>query len=578
MDKNKSTIYITQNVINPICEIILNKNINNFDVVSMFPFIHNSIIYITKQNNNNNNNEFLYIFNYINPSGIISPTIQDSLFKLYYTLYIIDYIKDILGLTEKLITKTKIILFDKYIDNNNLTFKVDESNEKKYQEEFKKDIKNNIFFGELSLRLSNMYKNDMFEEGSLNKLDDKIHFNLKNIENIIIGNLKPALNRLEVYIKENYFRNNKLNEEKDKNFINIFTSTEILLNDLIEISSEYRNFMAWLHSLSSQYSSNEMKSNNPQPQTKKNNLDKIYIKNDSLLKFIQEEKYNLKSISTFYKEKKGNNENNDLNKNNANYINFSSIDSNNNIFSKKYLEKKKINFNSIINKEENKDDKDKNNKINEKYLLTKLDSMKLLIKEEISTNYSLLSKEVQNLPQDFLVLSGIKNELNKFNVICNESNEYVFYFTSKEDEKNILFIIAINMNSQCKFAKINFSYEMNIKILDFKITIKNELLLLVKTPMKNNFNDNFEEIKEFKFTLISSDLSNYSFYDVKNDNGDKLEINFGIYNGSEDIKIDELADVECTDDSFLALTGKGFISLVDNSLNKITIIDLIQDK
>jgi hypothetical protein len=544
----------------------------------MFPFIHNSIIYITKQNNNNNNNEFLYIFNYINPSGIISPTIQDSLFKLYYTLYIIDYIKDILGLTEKLITKTKIILFDKYIDNNNLTFKVDESNEKKYQEEFKKDIKNNIFFGELSLRLSNMYKNDMFEEGSLNKLDDKIHFNLKNIENIIIGNLKPALNRLEVYIKENFFRNNKLNEEKDKNFINIFTSTEILLNDLIEISSEYRNFMAWLHSLSSQYSSNEMKSNNPQPQTKKNNLDKIYIKNDSLLKFIQEEKYNLKSISTFFEEKKDNNENNDLNKNNANVINFSSIDSNNNIFSKKYLEKKKINFNSIINKEENKDDKDKNNKINEKYLLTKLDSMKLLIKEEISTNYTLLSKEVQNLPQDFLVLSGIKNEINKFNVICNESNEYVFYFTSKEDEKNILFIIAINMNSQCKFAKINFSYEMNIKILDFKITIKNELLLLVKTPMKNNFNDNFEEIKEFKFTLISSDLSNYSFYDVKNDNGDKLEINFGIYNGSEDIKIDELADVECTDDSFLALTGKGFISLVDNSLNKITIIDLIQDK
>ena len=579
MDKNKSTIYITQNVINPICEIILNKNVNNFDVVSMFPFIHNSIVYITKQNNdNNNNNELLYIFNYINPIGIISPTIQDSLFKLYYTLYIIDYIKDILGLTEKLITKTKIILFDKYIDNNNLTFKIDESNEKKYQEEFKKDMKNNIFFGELSLRLSNMYKKDMFEEGTLNKLDDKIHFNLKNIENIIIGNLKPALNRLEVYIKENYFRNNKLNEEKDKNFINIFTSTEILLNDLIEISSEYRNFMAWLHSLSSQYSSNEMKSNNPQQQTKKNNLDKIYIKNDSLLKFIQEEKYNLKSISTFFEEKKDNNENNDSNKNNANVINFSSIDSNNNIFSKKYLEKKKINFNSIINKEENKDDNDKNNKINEKYLLTKLDSMKLLIKEEISTNYTLLSKEVQNLPQDFLVLSGIKNEVNKFNVICNESNEYVFYFTSKEDEKNILFIIAINMNSQCKFAKINFSYEMNIKILDFKITIKNELLLLVKTPMKNNFNDNFEEIKEFKFTLISSDLSNYSFYDVKNDNGDKLEINFGIYNGSEDIKIDELADVECTDDSFLALTGKGFISLVDNSLNKITIIDLIQDK
>ena len=583
MDKNKSTIYITQNVINPICEIILNKNINNFDVVSMFPFIHNSIIYITKQNNNNNNNEFLYIFNYINPSGIISPTIQDSLFKLYYTLYIIDYIKDILGLTEKLITKTKIILFDKYIDNNNLTFKVDESNEKKYQEEFKKDIKNNIFFGELSLRLSNMYKNDMFEEGSLNKLDDKIHFNLKNIENIIIGNLKPALNRLEVYIKENYFRNNKLNEEKDKNFINIFTSTEILLNDLIEISSEYRNFMAWLHSLSSQYSSNEMKSNNPQPQTKKNNLDKIYIKNDLLLKFIQEEKYNMKSISTFFEEKKENKDNNNINNNNVNVANFSVNDSNKNIFSKKFLEQKKFNFNSIINKPQTKDkiNVDINGKdVNEKYLLTKLDSMKSLIKEEISTNYLMLSNEVQNLPQDFLIITGIKNEISKFHVTCNESNEYVFYFTSKENDKNILFIIAININSQCKFAKINFSYEMNIKIIDFKITMKNELLLLVKTPMKSNKNDKFEEIKDYKFTLISSDLSNYIFYDIQQEkfNNGKLEINFGDYNGSEDIKIDELADVECNDDSFLALTGKGFITLVDNSLNKITIIDLIQDK
>jgi len=65
-------------------------------------------------------------------------------------------------------------------------------------------------------------------------------------------------------------------------------------------------------------------------------------------------------------------------------------------------------FNSIINKQQNTN-KEHNNKINEKYLITKLDSMKSLIKEEISTNYLLLSKEVQNLPQDFLVISGIKD-------------------------------------------------------------------------------------------------------------------------------------------------------------------------
>ena len=592
MDKKNSVIYISQNVINPICEIKLlnNKNENenkiieedeidysNYSLVSMFPFLNNSIIYITQEKSN----ELFYHFNYINPPSILNYTIHDSLFKLYYSLYIIDYIKDILNLTEKLVTKTKIFLFDKYIDNNNLTFKVDSTNEKKYQSQLKNDLKNNIFFGELSLRLSNMFKKDLFEEGSLNKLDDKIHFNLKNIESIIIGNLKPALNRIEVYLKENYFRNEKLNIDKDNNFINIFSSIEFLLNDLIEISSEYRNFIAWLNSMASQYINGEKSGN--QIQNKKNGLDKIYIENDSIINFVKEEKYNMNGIATFFEEKKENNDIiNNLNEN-LNIINYSSIDSNNNIFSKKFLAKNNISFKSILNQqnqkiiETGKNKKEKDN-LNEKFIFPKLDSMKSLIKEELSSNYLLLSKESQNLPQDFLNLSGITEEIKKFYVTCNESNEYIIYFTSKEKDNTILYIIAINMNSQCKLAKINFSYKMDIKIIDFKISLKNELLLLVKTPMKTSEND--EEMKEFKFTLISSDLSNYIFYDVKNEKGigDKLYINLQNYEGIEDIKIDELADVECNDNSFLELTGKGFITLVDNSLNKIIIIDLIQDK
>ena len=594
MDKKNNIIYISQNVINPICEIKLlnnkkeeqnnineiiiedeNNNNSNFSLISMFPFINNSIIYITQENKG----ELLYHFNYINPPSILNYTIHDSLFKLYYSLYIIDYIKNILNLTEKLITKTKIFLFDKYIDNNNLTFKVDSSNESKYQSQLKTDFKNNIFFGELSLRLSNMYKKDLFEEGALNKLDDKIHFNLKNIENIVIGNLKPALNRIEVYLKENYFRNNKLNNDKDNNFINVFTSVELLLNDLIEISSEYRNFIAWLNTMANIYINGEKSAN--QIQNKKNGLDKIYIENNSLINFVQNEKYNMNNIANLFEEKKESNDNiKDNNDENLNIINFSSNDSNNNIFSKKYLSKKNISFNSIINSQVESPNKkeEKPQNVNDKYIFPKLDSMKSLIQQEISSNYTMLSNESKNLPQDFLILSGIKEEIKNFNITCNESNEYIIYFTSRENDKNILYIIAINLNSQCKFAKINFSYKMNIKILDFKITLKNELLLLVKTPMKTEEND--DEMKEFKFTLISSDLSNYSFYDVKNEGngvGGKLFVNLENFEGIEDIKIDELADVECTDNSFLELTGKGFITLVDNSLNKITIIDLIQD-
>ena len=594
MDKKNNIIYISQNVINPICEIKLlnnkkeeqnnineiiiedeNNNNSNFSLISMFPFINNSIIYITQENKG----ELLYHFNYINLPSILNYTIHDSLFKLYYSLYIIDYIKNILNLTEKLITKTKIFLFDKYIDSNNLTFKVDSSNESKYQSQLKTDFKNNIFFGELSLRLSNMYKKDLFEEGALNKLDDKIHFNLKNIENIVIGNLKPALNRIEVYLKENYFRNNKLNNDKDNNFINVFTSVELLLNDLIEISSEYRNFIAWLNTMANIYINGEKSAN--QIQNKKNGLDKIYIENNSLINFVQNEKYNMNNIANLFEEKKENNDNiKDNNDENLNIINFSSNDLNNNIFSKKYLSKKNISFNSIINSQVKSPNKkeEKPENLNDKYIFPKLDSMKSLIQEEISSNYTMLSNESKNLPQDFLIISGIKEEIKNFNITCNESNEYIIYFTSRENDKNILYIIAINLNSQCKFAKINFSYKMNIKILDFKITLKNELLLLVKTPMKTEEND--DEMKEFKFTLISSDLSNYSFYDVKNEGngvGGKLFVNLENFEGIEDIKIDELADVECTDNSFLELTGKGFITLVDNSLNKITIIDLIQD-
>ena len=596
MDKKNSVIYISQNVINPICEIKLfnDKNENeiieegdidysNYSLVSMFPFFNKSIIYISQEKSE----ELFYHFNFINPPSLLNYTIHDSLFKLYYSLYIIDYMKDILNLTEKLITKTKIFLFDKYIDNNNLTFKVDSTNEFKYQSQLKNDFKNNIFFGELSLRLSNMYKKDLFTEGSLNKLDDKIHFNLKNIESIIIGNLKPALNRIEVYLKENHFRNKELNSDKDNNFINIYTSIELLLNDLIEISSEYRNFIAWLYSMANQYINGEKSAN--QIQNKKNGLDKIYIENNSIIDFVQEEKYNMNSISTIFEEKKENKDINNDSIENLDINNYSSIDSNNNIFSKKYLAKKNISFEKIINqqkknkldkkiKEKEKEKAKENNDLNEKYIFPKLDSMKSLIKEEISSNYLLLSKESRNLPEDFLILTGITEEIKKFNVTCNESEEYIIYFTSKEKDKSILYIIAINMNSQCKLAKINFSYKMNIKIIDFKISIKNELLLLVKTPMKTTESD--EEMKEFKFTLISSDLSNYSFYDVKNEkgNGGKFLINLENFEGIEDIKIDDLADVECNDNSFLELTGKGFITLVDNSLNKIIIIDLIQDK
>ena len=560
LDKQNSKIYIFQNVINPLCEINFNLSDNNSDIIKMFPFEQDSVICITKKKFFNKLN---YYFYYLNPSKKLTNEIHDSLYKLHFSVCLIDYIKNILSLLQKLINKTKIILFDKYLDNNNLTFKVDKTNEDKYQKNLQNDFLNNIFFGEISLRLSNMFKEDFFQEGVLNKLEDNIHFNIKNIENIIIGHLKPALNRIEIYLKLNDFND-------EYNFINIFSSIDELLKNLINTSSDYRNFIGWLYTMSVQYNSKDNNSNNNQ--NKKNNLEKIYIENESLISFVMDEKYLMKNTMVLFDEELNNNKDN---KNNIinNNINYSSNDMNKNIFSKKFLEQNNINFNSKINIQNKTNSINNINNNDSKYLVSKLDTLKSLINAEIEKKYKLLSDDSQNLPQIFIKLADIENEIKDFYILSNESNEFIFYFKTKENLKNILYIIALSSNSQCKLAKINFSYEMNIKIVDFKITNKNELFLLVKTPIKNEI-----ELKEFKFTLICSDLSNYNFYDVKYGNDKIINLNLGEYNGCEDIKIDDHADVECSDDAFLVLTGKGFLSLVDNSLNKIIVIDIVQDK
>ena len=80
MDKKNSVIYISQNVINPICEIKLfnDKNENeiieegdidysNYSLVSMFPFFNKSIIYISQEKSE----ELFYHFNFYKSTFII---------------------------------------------------------------------------------------------------------------------------------------------------------------------------------------------------------------------------------------------------------------------------------------------------------------------------------------------------------------------------------------------------------------------------------------------------------------------------------------------------------------------------
>lgn len=123
--------------------------------------------------------------------------------------------------------------------------------------------------------------------------------------------------------------------------------------------------------------------------------------------------------------------------------------------------------------------------------------------------------------------------------------------------------------SQFKFAKINFTYENEVIIIDYKVTRQNELVLLVKSNKVDE-----SKVLTTKYSIILTSLLNYSY--VSLDNKDNVNtFDFFNFNSIEDIKIDSFADVECSDQSFISLGERRLIALVDNVSNKITIIDII---
>ena len=177
---------------------------------------------------------------------------------------------------------------------------------------------------------------------------------------------------------------------------------------------------------------------------------------------------------------------------------------------------------------------------------------------------------MENIPIKFFTLKNIQSKITDLSYIQNETNDFIFSFTNNESFKSILYLIVYNKStSEFKISKINFTYENDIKILDYKITKQNELILLVKTV---NIENNLPLIK---YTLILSVLTNYNFNLLKSENNNTF--NLFDYGNVEDIKIDTFADVECSDNSFISVGDRRLLALVNNTSNKITIIDILNN-
>ena len=559
-DTKNNELEFYQKLLNSFSKIkILKKESEN--IINVFPFDIEILLFVKMLNNNDYEFNIIKLYNYITYKEHI------LIYQLAFSKCIVEYISKILSLITKIISKLGYILFDKYTDANELSLKIDSSNEKEYQKEFNEQLKKLYLFGNISENIKNFLQKDLFESKSILKMDEKIHFNLKNVQDILIENVKPSLNRLGYYLNQiqlySGIMESKSEEILNNNFRELYILFDNFLEELLQENLDYRNFLSWINSF------NCKENNNNYNNSLKNYLNNILIDYEHVLNFINNYHYNLKNILSKIqnedKEKK-------VIKNNQKKFEIkieSTIDKTKNLTLQRFLKENNLNITKELNSQNLMDfHLEKNNKNTIRDYLNLLDQNIDNIKKNFN---ELLSKKMENISMKFFTIKNIQSKITDLSYIQNETNDFIFSFTNNESFKSILYLIVYNKStSEFKISKINFTYENDIKILDYKITKQNELILLVKTV---NIENNLPSIK---YTLILSVLTNYNFNILNNENNNNT-FNLFDFGNVEDIKIDTFADVECSDNSFISVGERRLFALVNNTSNKITIIDILNN-
>ena len=558
-DSLNNELEFYQKLLNSFSKIkILKKESEN--IINVFPFDIEILLFVKMLNNNDYEFNIIKLYNYITYKEHI------LIYQLAFSKCIVEYISKILSLITKIISKLGYILFDKYTDANELSLKIDSSNEKEYQKEFNEQLKKLYLFGNISENIKNFLQKDLFESKSILKMDEKIHFNLKNVQDILIENVKPSLNRLGYYLNQiklySGIMESKSEEKLNNNFRELYILFDNFLEELLQENLDYRNFLSWINSF------NCKENNNNYNNSLKNYLNNILIDYEHVLNFINNYHYNLKNILSKIQNEE---EEKKVIKNNQNKFEIkieSTIDKTKNLALQRFLKENNLNITKELNSHNLMDfHLEKNTKNTIRDYLSLLDQN---IKKKKKNFHEFLSNKMENIPIKFFTLKNIQSKITDLSYIQNETNDFIFSFTNNESFKSILYLIVYNKStSEFKISKINFTYENDIKILDYKITKQNELILLVKTV---NIENNLPLIK---YTLILSVLINYYFNLLKSENNNTF--NLFDYGNVEDIKIDTFADVECSDNSFISVGDRRLLALVNNTSNKITIIDILNN-
>lgn len=198
-------------------------------------------------------------------------------YLIFNSIQIIEYVNNILGIFSKIFYKLGMTFFDKYIFANGLEHEINSENEPKFKEALRNQLKTLFYLGTWAdnKTLKNFFEKDLFEGNSLSKLDESMHFNLKNIEDILIENVKPCINTLifnynqiqnlkkGLNVSEKNAKSGNIKIEANKNIPspinedesnihfyceNIYNKFEQLLIEINETKTNYRNFLSWLYS------------------------------------------------------------------------------------------------------------------------------------------------------------------------------------------------------------------------------------------------------------------------------------------------------------------------------------------
>ena len=559
-----NTVELSQQLMTLISSINLKQQINKYnEIINIIPYTtNNTLLTVNKLNNND------YEFGMLNVDKIITHEHLLIVYQLDFALNIIEYINQILLIITRIIRRLGMILFDKYSSANEWDYIITSDNERAYQSKFNDELKKMFLFGTINQTVATFLKKDLFETKSIIKMDEEIHFNLKNVQDILIENVKPVLNKLGYFFNRVKCFDNELEE----NFKWINITFDSLVEGLLEVSFSYRNFLAWVNSFNNKDNNENFNEN------AKNYLSSILIDYQQCFNFICNKHYNMEQLLNKINDNDNENDNNTINNNNNNTsVQYnkeckSIINSNSNSLLQKYLKvngidlNKELNtVNNGVNTQHNNNNANSSSNSNNKSIKEYLSLLKKSINTIKDTMYIESSKKFVSIYSSFFILKNIQSPIIDLALTVNLTKDSIFTFTNNDLLKKVLYIIVFNSSSGFKFAKVNFTYENGVTIIDYKLTNQNELVLLVKSTSIEN------DLPTVKYSLILSELMNYNFVDLKCDNNNNNHNTFDLFNFDvcEDIKIDLFVDLDCGDNSFISIGERRLVAVVNNTTNKI---------